>query len=80
MGRYLRRERGKGRTKERKEEQGRSGRELRAENRGLSLEMWTRLGAAWPMRALAGGWQGWVSWDFQPGFQTRCAPRPSVDA
>lgn len=35
MGRYLRRERRKGRTRERKEEPGRNGRELRPERRGV---------------------------------------------
>lgn len=39
--------------------------------------MRTRLGAVWPTRALAGGWQGWVSWDCEPGFRARHAPRPS---
>ena len=35
VGRYLRRERREGRTRERKEESGRNGRELRAERRGV---------------------------------------------
>lgn len=38
---------------------------------GLRLGMRTGLGAAWPTRALAGGWQGWVSWDWEPGFGER---------
>lgn len=35
MERYLRKERRKGRTRERKEKPGRNGRELRAETRGV---------------------------------------------
>lgn len=38
--------------------------------------MRTELGSPWLMRALAGGWQGWVSWDFEPDSErgTLCGP------
>lgn len=75
---------GKGNGKYQREEgrKNKEGTEGNSERKigGLSLGMQTQLRAAWPMRALAGGWQGWVSWDFQPSFQARCAPRPSVVA
>lgn len=58
MGRYLRRERRKGRTRERKEESGRNGRELRAERRGVKTRdadrVWGRVAHAGTGRRMAG--------------------------
>lgn len=58
------------------------GRKNQEERKGTQLRvagqdrMRTELGAPWLMRALAGGWQGWVSWDFEPDSErgALCGP------